>query len=170
MNTSKRVAWTLALAALLPVAVAACDTTDTAVMDPGPSGSETQEPNDSGDTKAPVLTFADFSPQRVSVGRTGELVDIFVSLEDADSGVGLVTAQFKGPREARYSQFTDLRLVEGDSKSGDWKGSIFVSPNAESGIWTLLLIRADDKAGNRARWTTEELQARGVPVELRVTS
>nr|NIT85549.1 hypothetical protein [Gemmatimonadota bacterium]NIX37838.1 hypothetical protein [Gemmatimonadota bacterium]NIY38063.1 hypothetical protein [Gemmatimonadota bacterium] len=130
----------------------------------------TQEPNDSGDTKAPVLTFADFSPQRVSVGRTGDLVEIFVTLEDTDTGVGLVTAQFKGPREARISQFTDLRLVEGDSKSGDWEGSIFVPPNAETGIWTLLLIRADDKAGNRARWTTEELQARGVPVELKVTS
>lgn len=170
MSTSRGFVQILCLVSLLAAAAPACDTTDTAVTDPDPSGSETPTADPDGDTQAPRLLFADFFPKRVDVTLEGELVEIVVRLEDDSTGVELAHAQFTGPKKPQFDQFTELKRVEGDRRMGTYEGSIFIPPNADAGEWTLLLIRADDQAGNKATWDTDALREMGVPVTLQVSS
>lgn len=166
MNTAARFAIT-ALLALLPAVAIGCDADESATA---PTGEDTPEqPHPSGDTEAPSLVFADFTPKRVSLSGQTELVEISATLEDMGTGVTLATAQFGGPSKARFTQFTQLQRVSGDRQSGRWQGTIGVDASSGVGTWTLLLIRADDAAGNTARYDTDELRELGVPVELQVS-
>lgn len=170
MITPSGFARTTGLICILAGAAPACDTTDTAVTDPGPTGTETPEADPAGDTRPPSLIFADFFPKRVDVSREGALVEIFAELEDDGTGVELVFAQFTGPKKPQFDQFAELQRVEGDRRLGTYEGSIFIPPNADVGAWTLLFIRADDQAGNKATYDTDALEEMGIPVSLLVSS
>lgn len=168
MRIARRATRTLALLILVPLAAIACADGES-VADPVSDSEVPSEPHPSGDTEPPRLITADFFPKQVSVSGQTELVEITASLEDDVTGVTLVLALFSGPHKTRFTQFAELKRVSGDRRNGEFRGSLGVDQSAGTGIWTLILIRADDGAGNTARYDTDDLQDLGVPVKLTVS-
>lgn len=169
MNTAARFVTTSALLALLPALAIACDGESTATAPP--DGDDPAAPPPGGDTVPPRLVTADFVPKQVSVSPQGgtELVEITATIRDDGEGVTRVLVLFAGPRKARFTQFTELQRVSGDKNSGEFHGSLGIDQSAGTGEWTLILIRADDGAGNTTRYDTQDLEEMGVPVTLRVS-
>lgn len=138
------------------------DLPDAPEMDPAASPS--------GDVRPPTLVSVGFSPKNVSVSRDSELVSILARVRDEGSGIDWVAVQFRNPEKASISAFTELALFRGDAHNGRYEGFILIPRGAPGGEWELMFVQAADEAGNMRVWGTEELEERGIPVVLRVSS
>ena len=85
------------------------------------------------------------APEKPSV-RDGESNVIRVDVQDDNSGVATVSGIFQSPAKTAFIPFA-CRL---NPDTGMWEGQFTVPGNASCGEWSLLQIRAADKAGNIA--------------------
>lgn len=123
-----------------------------------------------GDLRAPQILSFDYAPKTVDVTRAAQLVTVEAMICDEADGVLNAISHFRSPSQASITGFFELLLAEGDQFCGTYRAGFVVPLNAESGVWVVTFLRAEDKKANVRLLETNDLTDRGFPVELLVRS
>ncbi len=123
------------------------------------------------DVVAPNVTGLSFAPTAVNVSAGDVPVTCTMTLTDAKSGVQDARCFFVAP-EASSDQARGCStgtLKSGTRQNGVFECQMLIPRYADQGTWTAV-VSAVDAAGNSAAFDPAALQARGLPVNLAVTS
>lgn len=119
------------------------------------------------DTLPPTLVSVAVDPRRVGVLNRPGLVTLSATLRDARSGVGTALGSFRGPGGSSITGVVTLQAVQ-NRVGATHEGPLTVPANSTPGLWTLSLLRAEDKAGNVSIWREDDLAALGFRVQFDV--
>ena len=122
------------------------------------------------DTTPPHLVSASFSPTSVNVTSAAQTVIVTVTATDDLSGMTNAQARFTSPSGAQATGTFGLFRSSGTPLSGVYTGTATIPRFSEAGTWTLGDLTLFDAAGNQVTYTTANLLALGLPVNLNVTS
>ena len=122
------------------------------------------------DVDPPELTDFDFDPKQIDVSSQSQDVTCTMALTDSGVGANQAVCQFASPSKAQTRQCAATAPSSGDAFDGIWSCTVTIEPGVEAGIWTVSQIVPIDLLGNRQFIQTAELDARGFPTQLEVTS
>ena len=100
------------------------------------------------DIEAPSLVTVWVDRTSVSVLLGPALVRLHAEFTDDRSGVSKAFGQFDGPFGAAIDGIIVLDRIEESGTSSVWEGFVTVQPNSGVRLWTLSVLRADDRFGN----------------------
>lgn len=131
------------------------------------------------DTTSPTLTSFSFSPTAINVSGGPQTVTFDIGAADSPAGLqfqpdpfcnGVVSLRSPSFRQSHFQYDCNFSLISGTSQNGVWRGAITLPRYSEAGTWKIAYVNIRDAAGNRLTLFTDELQARGFPVNLVVVS
>ncbi|UCG68126.1 MAG: hypothetical protein JSV09_09875 [Thermoplasmata archaeon] len=136
--------------------------------------------SDPSDTVPPTVHGLIITPSSVNVSSSPQTVTVELHLEDDVSGIpafGGTSLRFESPSGNQvadipswaYNPDLPFRLISGNVNDGIWLGIVEIPQYSENGTWKIKYVEAED-AVNEERLNTSDLEARGFPVELNVTS
>eukprot|EP00054_Salpingoeca_dolichothecata_P015693 m.90913 g.90913 ORF g.90913 m.90913 type:complete len:5352 (+) comp21611_c0_seq1:3-16058(+) len=108
------------------------------------------------DTKGPVITSFDFSPQTIDTSAVAQGITAVIDYYDDYSGISHCSIAFQSQQpDASPSSFSisALRLENGNSSVGTVSGSNSFPRFATKGVWRLSNLRCQDRAGQQTEYT-----------------
>ena len=123
------------------------------------------------DIIAPNITALSFTPTAVTVSTGAKTVTCTMTLTDAKSGTNTASCFFQAPTVSseQVQGCTTTTLKSGTRQNGVFECVLTIPQYADAGTWTAAVI-ATDAVGNSGFFDTAALQAKGLPVNLAVTS
>lgn len=123
------------------------------------------------DTRPPDLLDVFAASSRVSLAAGPVTVPITAEFRDERSGVRSALAIFDGPLGAGITGLVTLSLKSEELAADSavvsvYTGYLEIPGLVGAGTWTLEGLQAEDRARNTRRWGAEELEARGLTVEI----
>ena len=127
------------------------------------------------DIAPPELLDVFAESSRVTISIAPVTVLITAEFRDEGSGIGSAFAIFDGPLGTGITGLVTLRQ-QSEAPTADggiisvYTGALDIPGLIGAGTWTLDQLSAEDRAGNRRAWGAQELQARGLTVEIVATT
>ena len=128
------------------------------------------------DTTPPVLTSVEFDPTSIDVSSSDQMVEVLLSVSDAETGVGFnrccsssVVIASPSQQQIHYLWSVNFTLVSGNNNTGVWSAQFRIPTLSEAGDWQVLNVGLADAVGNSSFYFGPTLAAVSGP-PLAVTS
>jgi hypothetical protein len=122
------------------------------------------------DTEAPTLSDVTITPGAVDVSFQAATVIVRATVADAGTGVSTVDGAIRSPSGVQSTgSHSSFMPVSGTRASGTFEIAFTIPLSAQAGDWKLLL-NVRDGLGNTLSLGPDQLQARGLPNTVAVTS
>lgn len=123
------------------------------------------------DITPPGLTSYTYAPAAIDTAAQPAAVNATVTATDESSGLDFALIAFESPTKTRRVDCLSARggPSTGTPLSGGFTCTATFPVYSETGTWNVSFVQLADLAGNIRYWTTAELAARGMPVQLTVS-
>jgi hypothetical protein len=110
------------------------------------------------------------SPPSVSVLASSQTVAVTAHVTDDLSGVASADITFESPNGKQATARAGFTLVSGTATNGTYEAIVTFEPFIQTGTWKVRTIHLTDNVGNEAVLSSTQLEAKGFPDSVTVTS
>jgi IPT/TIG domain len=122
------------------------------------------------DAGPPEVSAMTFEPSAVEVSSSAQTVTVKATLTDSLSGVAAGAIQFESPSGKQFTSKVAFSKVSGTETSGTWEAKVPFEKFIQSGSWKVTTLLLEDNVGNVAKLTSANLEGKGLPHSVAVTS
>lgn len=122
------------------------------------------------DEAPPALAGFSISPSSVNVVSSSQSVTVSAHITDDLSGVASASVQFESPSGKQVTANAEFSKVSGTETDGMYEATVTFNQFIQSGTWKVRGVDLRDNVGNEAVVTAAQLESKGLPAAVTVTS
>jgi hypothetical protein len=122
------------------------------------------------DEQPPTLAGFSISPSSVNVSSAEQTVTVGAHITDALSGFAKGSVTFESPSGKQVTNEAQFTKVSGTEQDGTYEATVTFNKFIQSGSWKVRAVNLTDNVGNSAKVTAPELEGKGLPDTVSVTS
>jgi IPT/TIG domain/Bacterial Ig-like domain len=122
------------------------------------------------DEAPPALAGLSITPSSVNVASSSQTVTVSANITDDLSGVASASVVFESPNGKQVTAGGEFSKVSGTETNGIYESVITFNQFIQSGTWRVRAVSLRDNVGNEATLSATQLEAKGFPATVKVSS
>ncbi|HEV2981553.1 MAG TPA: hypothetical protein VGX51_08990, partial [Solirubrobacteraceae bacterium] len=122
------------------------------------------------DEAPPALAGFSISPSSVNVVSSSQTVTVSAQITDDLSGVASASVLFESPNGKQVTANAEFTKVSGTETNGTYEATVTFNQLIQSGKWKVRDVNLRDNVGNEANLSAAQLEGKGFPATVNVTS
>jgi IPT/TIG domain len=122
------------------------------------------------DEAPPAIAGFAITPGSVNVASSSQTVTVSAHITDDLSGVASASVQFESPNGKQVTTDVEFTKVSGTETDGMYEATVTFNQFIQSGTWKVRDVDLRDNVGNEAGVSAAQLEAKGLPATVSVTS
>jgi IPT/TIG domain len=122
------------------------------------------------DEAPPAVAGLAITPSSVNVASSSQTVTVSAHITDDLSGVASASVQFESPSGKQVTTNVEFTKVSGTETDGMYEATVTFNQFIQPGTWKVRDVDLRDNVGNEAGVSAAQLEAKGLPATVSVTS
>jgi hypothetical protein len=122
------------------------------------------------DEAPPSLAGFSITPSSVNVASSSQTVVVGAHITDDLSGLASASVQFESPNGKQVTATAEFTKVSGTETDGTYEATVTFNQFIQAGTWKVRDVNLRDNVGNEANLSATQLEGKGFPATVTVSS